>query len=128
LLTYWKPIAIALAFAGLLVYRGVLVHERNSAVARVATMTAQVADLKSAEAACEAAVARQNQAVAAMKSAADEAAAAARTRQANVAAAAVASASAESGRAKAIESAPIAADCAGAIKWGNEQAKELGQW
>jgi hypothetical protein len=128
LISYWKPVAIGLALAALLVYRAVLVHQRDSAVAEVASMTAQVADLKSAEAACAAAVARQNQAVAAMKAAADNAAAAAQTRQANVAAAAAASSSEEARRAAAIERAPIAADCAGAIRWGNEQAQELGKW
>lgn len=101
MLSYWKPVAIALALAGLLVYRAVLVHQRDAAVAEVATMTAQFADLKSAEAACEAAVAQQN---------------------------AAASASEEERRAAAIEDAPIAPDCAGAIKWGNEQAQELGKW
>ncbi len=128
MLSYWKPVAIALALAGLLVYRAVRVHQRDAAVAEVATMTAQFADLKSAEAACEAAVAQQNAAVAALKAAADNAAAAAQTRQANVAAAAAASASEEERRAAAIEDAPIAPDCAGAIKWGNEQAQELGKW
>jgi hypothetical protein len=128
MLRYWKPIAIAIALAGVFAYRAVLVHQRDAARAEVVSMIAQVADLKSAEAACEDAVARQNLAVDALKTAADSAATAAATRQANVVAAAVASASDETRRAAAIEQAPIAADCAGAIKWGNAQAMELSQW
>src|SRR5713226_8280269 len=103
LANYWKPIAIAVAIAAALAYRGILIHQRDAARVETASMTAQVADLKSAEAACEDAAARES--------------AAAETRQANVAAAAAAAASEEARRAAAIQSAPIASDCAGAIRW-----------
>jgi hypothetical protein len=125
---YWKPIAIAVAIAALLAYRAVLVHQRDAARAATATLTAQVADLKSAELACENAVARQNAAVSALAASAARETAAAQTREANVAAAASSAATAEATRAAAIETAPIAADCAGAIKWANAQAADLGKW
>lgn len=128
LLTYWKPIALTIVITAALAYRAVLVHQRDSARTTVASMTAQVDGLKSAEAACESAVARQNQAVAEIKAAAEREAAAAQTRQANVAAQAAVSASDESRRAAAIAKAPIAADCAGAIKWGNAQANQPSKW
>src|SRR5271163_712734 len=128
LANYWKPAALALALAAILIYRAVLIHQRDAAVAATAAMTAQVADLKSAEAACEDAVARQNAAVSAMAAAAARESAAAQTREANVAASAASAATAESRRAAAIQTAPIASDCAGAIKWANAQAGELGKW
>src|SRR5713101_8025769 len=128
LANYWKPIAIAVAIAAALAYRGLLIHQRDAARVETASMTAQVADLKSAEAACEDAVARQNTAVNVIAAAAARESAAAETRQANVAAAAAAAASEEARRAAAIQSAPIASDCAGAIKWANAQAGELGKW
>jgi hypothetical protein len=125
---YWKPIAIAVAIAALLGYRAVLVYQRDAARAATAAMTAQVADLKSANAACEDAVARQNAAVSALAASAARKTAAAQTREANAYAAASSAASAEARRADAIQTAPIASDCAGAIKWANAQAAELGRW
>jgi hypothetical protein len=127
-LTYWKPIAFAIAITAALAYRGVLVHQRDSAQATVATMAAQLDGLKAAEAACEDAVARQNQAVAAIKANAERAAAAAASHQANVASAAAISAAEEDRRAAAMAREPVATDCAGAIRWGNAQARELGKW
>jgi hypothetical protein len=128
LLNYWKPAALALAIAAMLIYRTVLIHQRDSAIAATAAMTAQVADLKSAQLACEDAVARQNAAVGAIAAAAARESAAAQTREANIAAAASSAVTAEARRAAAIESAPIASDCAGAIKWANAQSVELGKW
>lgn len=128
LANYWKPIAIAVAIAAALAYRGLLIHQRDAAKAETATLAAQVADLKSAEAACVDAVARQNLAVNAIAAAAAREAGAAQAREANVAAVAASAASDEARRAAAIQSAPIASDCAGAIKWANAQAGELGKW
>ncbi len=125
---YWKPIAIAVAIAAIFAYRAVIVHQRDAAIASAAALTAQVADLQSAEAACEAAVARQNAAVNALADSAARESAAAQTREANVAAAAASTATAEARRAAALETAPIASDCAGAIKWANAQAADLGKW
>ncbi len=128
LANYWKPIAIAVAIAAALAYRGILIHQRDAARSETASMAAQVASLKSAEAACEDAVARQNLAVNAIAAAAARETAAAQTREANVAAVAATAASDEARRAAAIQSAPIASDCAGAIEWANTQAEELGKW
>jgi hypothetical protein len=125
---YWKPIALAVLIAASLAYRAVIVHQRDAARAATAALTAQVADLKSAEAACEDAVAQQNAAVSALAASAARETAAAQTREANVYAAASSAASAEARRAAAIQTAPIASDCAGAIKWANAQAGELGKW
>jgi hypothetical protein len=125
---YWKPIAIAVAIAAVLAYRAVLVHQRDAARAATAALTAQVYDLKSAELACEDAVARQNSAVSALAASAARETAAAQTREASIYASASSAASAEASRAAAIETAPIAPDCPGAIKWANAQAGELGKW
>ena len=119
---YWKPIAIVVALAAALAYRGLLIHQRDAARAETASISVQLADWKISEAACESAVARQNQAVNAI------AAAAAKTREANLAASAAATASDEARRANAILSTPIANDCASAIKWANAQAGELSKW
>jgi len=126
LANYWKPIAIAVAIAAALAYRGLLIHQRNAARAETASIAVQLADLKSAEAACEDAVARQNLAVNAIAAAAARESAEAKTREANVAAAATASD--EVRRANAILTAPIANDCESAIKWANAQAGELSKW
>ena len=127
-LTYWKPVALAIAITAMLAYRAVLVHQRDTAQANAATMAAQLDGWKAAEAACEDAVARQNRQVAAIKAEADRAAAAAETRQAGVASAAAVSAAEEGRRAVEIARAPVATDCAGAIRWGNAQANQLGRW
>lgn len=128
LANYWKPIAIAVALAAMFAYRALLIHQRDAARSETASLSMQVADLKSAEAACEGAVARQNAAVNALASASARESSAAQTREANVAAAAAATASDEARRAAAIRIAPIATDCAGAIKWANAEAPELSKW
>jgi hypothetical protein len=128
LANYWKPVAIAVAIAAALCYRAVLIHQRDAARAETASIAVQLADWKSAEAACENAVARQNLAVNALAAAAARESAAAKTREDNVAALAAATASNEARRANAILTAPIANDCASAIKWANAQAGELSKW
>jgi hypothetical protein len=124
----WKPIALALLLAAAFAYRAILIHQRDTAIAQNVMLTTQAADLKSAEAACEDAVARQNVAVNAIAAASARESAAAQTREANVAAAASATAADEARRAAAIRNTPIASDCAGAIKWANAEAPELGKW
>lgn len=128
LLTYWKPIALSLAIVALFVYRGMLIHQRDSARSSLAAVQSQLADFKSAEAACESAVARQNDAVAGLKAAADLAAATAQTRQANVTEAATAADGRETRHAAEIVNAPVAAGCAAAIKWSNAEAASLSKW
>ena len=128
LLTYWKPLALSIAIAALVLYRGVLIHQRDSARASLAAIQPQLADFKSAEAACESAVARQNDAVASLKAAADLAAASAQTREANVTAAATATDVQETQHAAEIVHAPVAAGCAAAIQWSNAEAASLSKW
>ncbi len=128
LLTYWKPLALLAAFAALMVYRTVIIHERDSARAQVAAMTSQLADFKAAEAACEAAVVRQNQAVDALKLSAERAVVAAHTRETSLAAAAASADARENQRADELMRSPVAPDCAGAIRWANAQASALSKW
>jgi hypothetical protein len=128
LVTYWKPLALLAAVAALMVYRTVIIHERDSARAQVVAMTSQLADFKAAELACEAAVARQNQAVDALKASAEQAVAAARTRETSLAAAAATADARENQRADELMKSPVAADCAGAIRWANAEAAALVKW
>ena len=44
LLTYWKPLVLSIAIAALFVYRGVLIHQRDSARAGLAATQSQLAD------------------------------------------------------------------------------------
>jgi hypothetical protein len=124
----WKPIVLAVVLLGAFAYRATLLHQRDAARAESAAMAIEVADLKSAEAACQAAVARQNDAVNGLKLAAETAVAAAASRTANLASAANLEQSREEARAAEVVRAPIAADCAGAIRWANGQAPALGKW
>src|SRR5260370_16438577 len=87
LANYWKPIAIAVALAAMFAYRALLIHQRDAARSETASLSMQVADLKSAEPACEGAVARQNAPVNALASASVRESSAAQTREANLAAA-----------------------------------------
>ncbi|HEY6420244.1 MAG TPA: hypothetical protein VIX59_14695 [Candidatus Binataceae bacterium] len=125
---YWKPIAILLAIASFFIYVRVIKFQRDEARAKVATVSAEVIDLKSAEAECQAAVTTQNSAVAKLRAAADRAASVAATREANVAVAAAAEAARADDRARALEQAPVGPGCDEAIRWGNAQAPELGKW
>src|SRR5260370_34077588 len=83
LANYWKPIAIAVALAAVFAYRAILIHQRDAARAETASLTMQVADLKSAEAACEGAATRQNAAVNALPAASAGESSAPQTRSAN---------------------------------------------
>lgn len=128
LLQNWKPIALAVIVAGALIDRAVLVHQRDSARAQVNALTGTAAVLKADNAAMAAAVARQNQAVAALQGQMKAAAQVAAQREAHYAAAAAASMNREIARAGAIRKAPVPPGCAGAIAWGNAQGPELGKW
>ena len=67
LIQNWKPIALAILTVAILVYRAVLVHQRDSARAQVAALTDAAAVLRAANASMAAAVTQQNQAVAALQ-------------------------------------------------------------
>ncbi len=125
---YWKPIAIVLLIASAFIYVRVIKFQRDEARAKLATVAAQVVDLQSAEAACQAAVTTQNQAIARLRASAERAVSLAATREANVASAAAAEAARANDHAIALEQAPVGPGCDEAIRWGNAQAPELGKW
>lgn len=124
----WKLVALAILVASLIVYRAVLVHQRDAARAQVAALTDAAAVLRASNASMAAAITQQNQAVAAlqtkMKIARNDAAA----RERATATRAAQALAQEFAHAKTLTNAPIAADCQAAIDWGNAQAPELGRW
>src|SRR5260370_25435913 len=87
LANYWKPIAIAVALAATFAYRALLIHQRDAARSETASLSMQIADLKSGEDACEGAVARQNAAVITLASASPHESSTAPTPEPNVTAA-----------------------------------------
>jgi hypothetical protein len=128
LIQNWKLIALVLLVTAILIYRAVLVHQRDSAQAQVAALTDAAAVLRADNASMAAAVTQQNQAVAALQAKmklTQDAAAVRETQSANCASQALAQ---ELARSKAISNAPIPAGCQAAIAWGNAQAPELGRW
>ena len=124
----WKPLAVAGLIAAALVYRSVLIHERDAAQAQVAAITAQAQQYKAADDACVAAVAQQNAEVKKLRD--DEAmiAEAAQTRVANVVANAQTQAAQARSTADALVHAKLGEGCDAAIKWANQQGQELGKW
>jgi len=124
----WKPVALALLIAAVLGYRALLLHERDTARAAAAHLSASLADAEASNAALQSAIATQNSAVAQLRTQLEQSAraAAARERAATANGAAVMRMAASGAR--ALESARIDAGCAAAIRWGNAQAAELGQW
>jgi hypothetical protein len=128
LIQNWKLIAIAILIVSILVYRAVLVHQRDTARAQVAALTDAAAVLRAANASMAAAVTQQNEAVAGLQvkmKLAQNAAAEKETASASRAAQALAQ---ELVQAKTLSNAPIAAGCQAAIDWGNAQAPGLGRW
>ncbi|MGD0289630.1 MAG: hypothetical protein ABSC63_08260 [Candidatus Binataceae bacterium] len=128
LIQNWKVIALALIFATALIYRAVLVHQRDSARAQVATLTDAAAALRAENASMASAVARQNEAIGALQGKMKVAQEAAAQREAQSAAEAERAMSQELAHANAVRNAPIPAGCQGAINWGNAQGPELGRW
>ena len=115
LIQNWKLIALAVLIISLVVYRAVLVHQRDAARAQVAALTDAAAVLRADNASMAAAVTQQNRAVAALqaKMKLDQDAAAVReTDSANRASAALAQ---ELAHSRAISNAPIPAGCQAAI-------------
>jgi hypothetical protein len=124
----WKPIVVALAMIGVVAYRAVIVHQRDSARAQLKELTAQAAELNARERACENAVKRQNAVVAAIRETAMRDLMAAETRQANVVADAARAQVNDARRAEELKSAEVAGGCDAAVEWGIAQARELGKW
>ena len=129
--SYWKPLALAALVAAALVYRAVLIHQRDDAREKVAQLTSEAVALRTSNQALGAMVGRQNAAVAELKARADAAVnAMAATAAGCIArrASPVESKAEQQGR--ALIAAPIDPNsgCEGAIRWGNAQAAELSSW
>src|SRR5579863_2318623 len=128
-LQYAKPIAIMLAIGSVIAYCAILHHRLSSAQAQAAAAASQVEAYKSANAACEATVARQNAAVAQLRADADAAAKLAASRQANLAADADRAASASVAKSEAvIAQSNVGTTCAEAIRWAATYASTLSKW
>lgn len=125
---YWKPIALALVLTAAFAYRAVLVHERDTARAEAARLTAENAQLRARIDQLTPALKRQNAAVAAMRQRAAKAAASLATRGRAADAQARRLGARAAREASEIAHARIEAGCAAAIRWGNREAKELSRW
>lgn len=123
-----KLIALVAIVAGALIYRAVLVHQRDSARAQVTALGAAAAALRAENASMAAAVGRQNAAIGALQDQMKAAVQAAAQREASATATAARTLGAAAARAEAERKAPVPAGCQGAIDWGNAQGPELGRW
>ena len=128
LLQNWKVVAFAVLVATMLLYRAVLVHQRDSARAQVTALIDAGATLRAANASMAAAVARQNAQLAALQDRMKLALQAAAQRHAQATDAAARALGHDLANADAIRNAPVPAGCQGAIVWGNAQGPELGRW
>ncbi len=125
---YWKPLAIAAIFAAAIGYRAILVHERDAARRDAAASAAAAAQLRADNQSLAQQIRSQNAAVEAIRKAADEQAQAMSARaQASMRAADSAEAAADAD-ARSLAQSRIANGCDEAIRWGREQARELGKW
>jgi hypothetical protein len=124
----WKPVAIALLIAAALGYRALLLHQRDTARAEAAHLSAALADAEASNAALRSAIATQNSAVAQLRAQLEQEARAAVARERAATANGEAAMRAAASGARALETARIDAGCAAAIRWGNAQAAELSRW
>jgi hypothetical protein len=125
---FGKPLAFLALIAAALVYRAILVHQRDAALAQVAAITAQAQQYKAADDECVGAVGRQNDAVAKLQNDEVMVVQAAQTREENLVANAEARAAQARNAADALAHAKVGQGCDAAIKWANQQAPELGKW
>jgi peptidoglycan hydrolase CwlO-like protein len=119
---------IVVICAGLFAYRGVLIHERNSARAEVAKLTTDLATCRANTATLEKSVQDQNAAIVTEHNSERLIAQEARAHQAAAAQAGAAAAASAAARAQAIEHSQIQPGCAAAITWGRAQAPGLSRW
>jgi uncharacterized protein len=124
----WKPLAIAAALAALIGYRAMLVSQRDAARAQAATLSERLSQCAASTDALKRAIAEQNAALARMRDEQSQAAAMQRSREAASAARAEAVFKREAAKANAIGNEDVPSDCEGAIRWGNGEGPELGQW
>ncbi|HXN86884.1 MAG TPA: hypothetical protein VN867_12485 [Candidatus Binataceae bacterium] len=127
---YWKPLALVVLLAGAFAYRVELIHQRNSALAEVAQLTAEAAALRVNNQALGASIQVQNAAIAKLKGDGDAAAQMMNSRMAAASMAGIAVAARGADQARALIAAPIesGSGCEGAIQWGNARAAELSSW
>jgi len=128
LLQHWKAIALVAVVAAALIYREVLVHQRDSAQTQVTALTDAASALRAESASVSAAVTRQNEAIDALQSKMKLAEQDAAQREAQYASSGAQTMSREVSRANAVRVAPVPVGCQGAINWGNAQGPELGRW
>jgi hypothetical protein len=128
LIQNWKLIGLVALVATVLIYRTVLVHERDSARAQAATLRDASAVLRADNALMASAVARQNEAIGALQNKMKLAQQAAVQREAQYAAGAEQAMSEDLAHANAVRRGPVPGGCQGAINWGNAQGPELGRW
>ncbi len=124
----WRPVAIGLLIAAALGYRALLVHQRDTARATAAHLSASLTAAEASNAALQGAIATQNSAVAQLRTQLKQSMAAAVAREQAAAAAGATAMHAAARGAQAFERARIAAGCVAAIRWGNAQGVELGRW
>ncbi|MFZ1886432.1 MAG: hypothetical protein WAU33_00265 [Candidatus Binataceae bacterium] len=124
----WRPLAFLAILGAAALGAVVLIHERDSARKQATALTSKLAVAQTQNAACQSAVAQQNAAVEALRASAQSAADAADTREANLAAQASIGMEKAGVQAAQLAQASVPPGCAAAIKWGNAQARELGQW
>jgi len=124
----WKPIAILGLVAGLMVYRAVIIHQRDAARRQVQADQTEIMGLRASNAALTAAIGQQNAAVEGLRARMQAVSAAAGQREAAYANQGGEIMRNETARARAMSQAPVPAGCAGAIEWGNAQGPELGRW
>lgn len=120
----WRPIAVVLLIAAVFAYRGLLIHERDSARRAVAVCKAQVAELQTSNQELQDAVAHQNRAIENLRDLAQQA-------QARLAAAEHAAdemAQQAEDESNNLEHAAVPGGCEGAIKWLNNEGQRLGLW
>ena len=127
---YWKPLALGLLISAAIVYRALLVHQRDQARAQVVTLTTEAAALRASNQALGFAIARQNAAVTELRNNADALTTAMNSRIGSATRAAFATQGRAADQARDLIGAQIDAStgCAGAIKWGNARAAELSSW
>ena len=127
---YWKPLSMLALLAALLIYRGMLVWQRDQARAQAAQLVQENAGLRASNQAFGAEVERQNAAVIQLQREADAAANTMAANERGAAAAGLAAQAEAQRQAKALSAAPIAPNsgCEGAVKWANAQAAELATW
>ena len=123
-----KPLAVVALIAGLVMYRAVLVKERDAAEARVKVLEEDKAAALQANAAMEQAVARQNQAIVTLNNEAVSRLRAAQTHEGEADRQGAAALKGALADAVKVSHAVVPEDCSGAIAWGNAQGPELGRW